>query len=502
MLGPLSPPSALKFLLTLSASALPRSLSCFFPIMISFTSLCFLSILSAASFVNYAIALDASACGPGTFFASSKCKKCPRGTYQPLNASTSCIPCPPGTFNEFTGAQGIDLCEPCKPDTFNRARGSKSRSKCKQCPPGTASVSGSTKCLTCPPGTFVSLQNGRPENYRRGYNFRCGLKQTSDFRLVPEPSCYAGNYPRKTVCKRCRSPSSVTTTTNARACGGCPRGFSPTLNNTACKPGVCPNAGVTCFPGKREVACKSFRVNDGTSLQYNACPPGLIGNTQRGATKCVPCPPGTYRLRLRMNCIRCRKTVVENGKRCEDVNPGAPCPDTFFRHADGHCVQCGRWQRLNLDKMICEECPVDEDSKGGNDDTCRPCPANSMRPPYSLTISTSIPRETGNVCECKPGAEPIAAGSNECRLCSPGTSSRGNGCRDCPTGRYAPKEGMSECLECLFDLVAPERGQTMCNSCPKRLVPNSIRGCVSASTNCPVGSQRIVDENNVITACR
>lgn len=467
----------------------------------NFVTLSLLSVLFVTAAVHQAIALDASACTPGTFFASSKCKKCPAGTYQPLNASTSCIPCPPGTFNMFPGAQGVDLCEPCLPDTFNPRRGAKSPSACRKCPPGTASVSGSRRCVTCPPGTFVALPNGRPETYMRGYNLRCELIRNRNRQLVPDPSCYAGSYPRRSICRRCRGPFDVSTVTNARACGSCPRGFSPNSDNTACKPGVCPTAGVTCFPGKRVTPCNSFRVNDGTSLQCNTCPPGLIGDSQRGATKCVPCPPGTFRLRLRSNCLRCPKTVVEDGKRCLDVNPGSPCPDNYFRHADGHCAQCEIWQRVNLDKMICEECPVNEVSNGASDETCRPCPSNSIRSPHSVTMRSALSIETGNRCVCKPGTEPVAPDSDECQPCPPGKTSPGGRCFDCPVGKFAPRPGMSECMDCPFDMVAPERGQTMCNRCPKRTVPTAMRGCVSASTNCPVGQRRVVDQNNVITAC-
>lgn len=146
----------------------------------------------------------------------------------------------------------------------------------------------------------------------------------------------------------------------------------------------------------------------------NACPAGLIGNNQTGATYCVPCPSGTVRLRLRGGCLQCRKTAVENGTLCTAVNPGAPCPQKFFRHADGHCAQCKIWQRLNHDRMVCEECPENHISTGGIDDTCQPCPEHSIRPSYEVFIYFAHTRVTGDQCQCKPGAEPIEPMSSEC----------------------------------------------------------------------------------------
>lgn len=453
------------------------------------------SVIFFLSLFLFVSAQDVSSCTAGTFFDSKKCRKCPQGTYQPFNASTSCIPCPPGTFNIFKGAQGVDLCEPCIPNTFNPTSGATSPSMCRKCPSGTGSVSGADRCMSCPLGSFLALRNGDAENYRRGYNFCSGFRNPRD------PSCYAGAYPRSSVCRKCSS--GFTDTPNALRCTFCPFGATPNSDRTGCEQGVCSKPGVACFPGKGEVPCKSFRVNNGSSLLCNACPPGFIGNSMTGGTHCVPCPPGTVRSKLRGACLPCRKTVVENGTICTTINPGGPCPDNFFRHADGHCARCEIWQRLNRDRMVCEECPVDQISNGGADDTCQPCPKYATRPPYKLQIFSARTRVTGDRCDCSSGTERVAPTSSECRLCKPGTTSSGSGmCFACPTGSFAEKAGLSECKPCRFNFVAPDRGQSKCDSCPRGMVPNPIRGCVSAATNCPAGLRRVVDANNVILACR
>lgn len=209
-----------------------------------------LSMFSATfvlSLFHFVFAQDASSCTAGTFFDSQKCQKCPKGTYQPFNASTSCIPCPPGTFNLFKGAQGVDLCEPCTPNTFNPTPGANSLSMCRKCPPDTGSVSGADKCETCQPGSFLALSNLEPENYSRGYQFCRGFGSSR------EVSCYAGSYPRKSVCIKCKSGS--TDTHNALRCSSCPPGTVPNPSRTECIRQVCSRPGVSCFPNNPELPC-------------------------------------------------------------------------------------------------------------------------------------------------------------------------------------------------------------------------------------------------------
>ena len=58
---------------------------------------------------------DCQPCKPGTYIetAGQTCKKCPNGTYNPLEKMTSetdCIKCKPGTVNSN---QGKDSCTEC-----------------------------------------------------------------------------------------------------------------------------------------------------------------------------------------------------------------------------------------------------------------------------------------------------------------------------------------------------------------------------------------------------
>lgn len=447
--------------------------------------------------LRFSSAQDASSCTPGTFFDFRKCRKCPAGTYQPFRGSTSCIPCPRGTFNIFKGAQGVDLCEPCKPNTFNPSTGATSPSMCKKCPPGTASISGSARCITCPPGRFVALPGRVTENYRRGYNFNCSPRRQTG---LPPPSCYPGDLPRRSICAKCIGDS-FTNVTNALRCERCPSDLRANADNTGC--GGCSRPGVFCRQGLaigtvQESPCTSFTINDGSKRLCEPCPGSMIGNSEIGGTECVPCPPGTYKPFARSPCLQCSKTVVANGTRCEEVNPGAPCPPNFFRNAEGFCAQCSRTERLNTKKMICQDCGSDRESSGGIDRTCSRCPANSFSDASARIFSGC------SFCRCRPGSIPLQSCPVRCMKCPPGTTSRSTSrgflCVACESGTIAPNEGSSECVPCPFNLV-PNSERSKCVRCPRGMVPNPVRGCVSAMTNCPAGQKRIVDRNGIIIGC-
>lgn len=449
-----------------------------------------LSFLITHLFLHSALAKSAADCTPGLFFNGKKCKKCPPGTYQPFPGKASCIKCPKGTFNIFKGAQGIDLCEPCRPNTFSDTIGAKTPSSCKRCPKGSVSVSGAAACITCPRGTFVALPKGGAEDYFRGYNF-CNEFRGRSGKQRRSRSCYAGDYPRITECRPCPIRT-ISTKKNSRECESCPDIlFTTKEGSTKCE--GCP-AGKICVRGRIVGPCRGFRFNPGGSI-CQGCGPGATGNSQLGATSCVPCPPGTFKQFDPRGCARCKKgkSVVLNGTACLELLPkDTGCPDNSFRHADGVCAKCEKWQRLNIATMKCEECPANMISKGGSDTTCRDVPIGSSR-------------ELGEErVRCIPGweafQEPFAEFS--CRKCPAGTfSTQFRRCEPCPPGTFSPTAGSTKCKKCAFNFVQPLMGQSKCERCSRGTVPNAKRGCVSAATNCAPGFDRITDKNNVIIAC-
>lgn len=138
----------------------------------------------------------------------------------------------------------------------------------------------------------------------------------------------------------------------------------------------------------------------------------------------------------------------------------------------------------------CEECLVNQASSGGLDTTCQSCPSGSSR-------------ELGQEkCTCNPGRIGVAGREVACMPCPPGTFAFGDRlCRPCPAGTFSSKAGTAECKKCGFNFVQPIEGQTKCERCSKGMVPNAIRGCVSPATNCPAGTERVVDEKNIGIAC-
>lgn len=442
------------------------------------------ALASVLFFLLFPLALAAtqSSCKPGTFFSSNKCKRCPPGTYQPLPATTACLPCPAGTFNIFRGAQGVDLCEPCIPNTFNPSRGATTPSRCRKCPSGTVSVSGSARCVTCPPGTSVTLPDRGAESYSRGYDF-CRSRFNRRSR-----NCYAGSYPRRTRCTPCPK-GTFSTTSNALSCTRCPSGQFATAGSTSCV--GCDRPGIQCVQGKGERPCMAAQFNDGSVQECSFCPPGMIGNMRIGATRCVPCPPGTFKSSHSGGCRPCNgdRFLALNQTRCFEGAPNTPCPSNFFLHAAGFCSQCGTNERLNKGKKICVECPANRISNGGIDTKCRPCPANAKR-------ARGAPS-----CACEPGYRSFSTTTDfECEPCPAGTRWSG-GCFPCRPGTFSATPGNVECRPCKFNFVQPLPGQTKCERCPRGMVPNAARGCVSSATNCLPGEKRIVDANNIVVAC-
>lgn len=110
-------------------------------------------------------------CVRGTYSRNGECRKCPVGTYNPLNGSsniTACLSCPPGYFTVVAGSYSASQCKtcllgtyanngiclPCPPGTYGALPGQLYQDLgCKPCPYGNWSYAGSALCTGCPAGT-------------------------------------------------------------------------------------------------------------------------------------------------------------------------------------------------------------------------------------------------------------------------------------------------------------------------------------------------------------
>lgn len=269
-------------------------------------------------------------CKAGSFLSRGSCKLCPRGTYQNREGASNCKKCPAGYFNQYKGAQGIDLCDPCKAGTFSKTRGATSKSVCKPCPRGKDSLDGSSRCVSCPAGTVIS---------------NCPLMQEFDATLIPG-MCLACSFGFGSTggagCVRERAELK---------CRKCPEGyFSSKRNSKECSkcdvtkistPGS--SKCFTCPPGKGDgrfregtgnkvcSACTEYQFNDGKDGTCRGCPPGTQGNAKTGSVKCVPCPVGTFNPDVFGQCRSCKpgeNSSATGASSCvQDKNP---CPKNFF----------------------------------------------------------------------------------------------------------------------------------------------------------------------------
>lgn len=432
----------------------------------------FVSLLPLVFYILAALS-DANSlpkCGLGRFSIDGKCRFCPRGTYQNLTTASACVPCPRGTYNSYLGAHGIDVCQQCPPGTFVNKIGATSLRECMKCPSGTASPPGSYACISCPKHQQMALcpldYDSLPGTCAFFYNFNL-IKGFTEPRLICRP-CFRGYRLAEDgyTCEECFSPLVVDKV--SQTCVKCPPGSGHDYSTRTCLP------------------CTGFKFHDGSSGMCRKCPKGMVGNAEKRATSCVPCPRGTFSRRGR--CEPCKKgenTFVRGASDCRPDN--LPCASNFFRAFNGVCKRCSRMERLDSKTRRCVPCAKNQASLGGLAKICSNCREGAVG--------------TSEGCQCSKGWE---LKKGKCRKCRPGTVKDSvhdeNQCQVCSRGDFAPRAGMKECLPCPDGSVQPDEGQPRCIrlKCGKGLYPsNRLRdvlpqfGCNKFETNCPPNSKRI-----------
>lgn len=131
-------------------------------------------------------------CRAGEFkdLETSRCVKCPKGTYGELDGLVgreSCLDCPAGTYSDIQGSARESDCRKCPEGTWGESTGL-STPKCSgSCAPGYYSrVLGATDaetCVRCPPGYFQS-QCARPNQEPKGRRrHTMGYKSRASYRV-------------------------------------------------------------------------------------------------------------------------------------------------------------------------------------------------------------------------------------------------------------------------------------------------------------------------------
>lgn len=185
----------------------------------------------------------------------------------------------------------------------------------------------------------MHLMPSRKANYQLQDRFYRGFSSTfagNCFACLPanlRASCLLVG-PVEITCEDCPLDT-FNNKENSLSCQRCPHGLIASTGASQCLPRPkCPPGTEPVFRNNKCTRCTSFRFNDGTKSECEACPPGMMGNKREGSTKCVPCPPGTFKNDLHdEQCRSCRtrqNSFVTGAQYC--VNDNVPCPPIFFQH--------------------------------------------------------------------------------------------------------------------------------------------------------------------------
>lgn len=260
-----------------------------------------------------------SRCSKGSFLEGGQCQLCPAGTYQNATDATSCRPCPRGHYFPYRGGQSVAVCRACPENTFLDKMGATSEKECKQCPKGTKSPEGSFGCLSCPRGKFPSL-----------------CRQATDF----IGCCGGSTFSRLGVCISTDSSFSILITSQELFCEVCNFLTCECPGGMFTKDGICMKCprGTESRGGQVCTPCRNFQVPTQDANGCESCPAGLQGNKRIGATRCVPCPLGTFRSLGDSSCKDCKareNTFIRGVASCQ--RDETPCASNFFRTRIGTC---------------------------------------------------------------------------------------------------------------------------------------------------------------------
>lgn len=345
-------------------------------------------------------------CAPGSFEDTGlglihQCKRCPAGTYQPIEGSVSpsfCLPCPVDAIS----APGAGKCDTCAKGTVGIGH------RCRSCSPGHF-LNGDGASEPCGEGTVA-----------RQWNMRKCLPCVGDEVVSPD----------RRLCVAADCGDAAEWVPQLRVCRRCPRGTYAHPKTHQCTP--CPTANNTKVP----LACTQ-------------CAPGsFVTNPRSSRAECESCGAGT--------------TTKGRGKSVCKA-PGSGCPGGTFGDLEGDCQSCPRNTRVNWPLGRCVPCTPNQWSTGGLVGSCTTCPGGQLRdtrkgryPPCSCRVGTAFrngrcqpcPRGSASTdsetcTPCGPDAAAPRQGSLRCRQCARGLTSwetNGTSCEpqpSCPRGFLA-----------------------------------------------------------------
>lgn len=386
--------------------------------------------------------------------------------------------CPPGTFINKS------KCEPCPPGSFSDKQNATS---CFLCSEGTFyPFHGGTTfsvCLLCRAGTYLPRRGARMESActpcPTGTYSQAGAEQC----VTCPPGSGLGPF-TGTRCSLC-DPGSYSDGTT-KFCKRCPSGTQADVGFGATK---C----VPCAPGTfRDMtyitridqwkcdACppNSFADKEGTK-QCSLCPPGTIA--EKGSTMCSPCPKNTFRATLRRpDCLPCSNGTVSEPGSAECKHKTRGCPFNTFEDRKRACRACAPGERYDRKKRDCVRCADDEASPGGAVTKCTKCTGNTAPAPDLNVFERSQ-------CWCKLGYKRAADGS--CEKCEAGTfgSLRPAGISWNNFFRYFRRRE-PECSACDIGSTSVE-GATECTVCPPLTVSVSDSFAPKTCAVCPQGTR-------------
>ena len=182
-------------------------------------------------------------------------------------------------------------------------------------------------------------------------------------------------------------------------------------------------------------------------------------------SKCIECPPGTYRRRSRKDqtCMKCRPGTFQPSFGAVDADLCRNCYPGTFNDIEGaaQCKSCPSSKTSNFGATKCSKCgPGTKNRRYGNG--CEPCEAGS----YS---SGTLNQE----CEYCPGSLSSEEGStsvDDCKPCPPGRHAQG--CVTC-SKNFFKGPGTTRCTKCrqgYFTKRGGAKNESLCLPCP----PNTI----------------------------
>ena len=463
-------------------------------------------------------AADQSACEgcpAGLYSQTGVCRTCPSGS-EAAPGQHGCLLCNRGTYSttgdcEFCPAArvpdgseyGSTYCDVCEAGQY----ASSSTYQCESCPTRLFSLGGVAECSNCLSGRHVNLEHTGCDacpTGQAGYNGYCN---------PCSPGTEPNDYQFAMFCIACTRFGPAFVSPGGMPCTECAPGQRPNSLRSGCidcEPGLySPNGTADSITGDC-FRCEFVRPNaysQGGATHCSSCAEGYAPRT--GQVGCTACSTGRYSSDGAA-CLTCAPGGVPDhpdhwlehgtgvrtrGTSCETcpastftsalstVDPNFVCPTCStgrFSYAGwDSCQSCGDAKQPNVEQTACEQCPTDQQGRGGS---CDACPAGSQTNgaqtdcTLCADIELGLHSASGEACHvCSSGKQPDAA-RTVCVGCVPGfysphgivclacedvsaishsSAANATDCDGCSSGSE-PLSDRSGCIDCSLGLVSSD----------------------------------------------